>query len=328
MLRRIYHINPDTLRYEKLRISKKQLLIRGSAIALGLVALAVGLRFGFEQIHETPRQQRYTEENIALRQAYSELGQDLRTLETDLSDMQNRDDRLYRSILSLDPIPSSIRDAGRGGSVPYQPISGARDAGFVQDMHAKVAQLSSKLEIQSKSLETVYEEAVHSQEFLACRPAINPISPADPYWMTSSFGYRVDPFTKRRTPHLGIDLAGPYGLDIHATGGGKVVIAHDSHSGYGKEVVIDHGFGFQTRYAHLQDVLVKKGQEIQRGEVVGTLGSSGRSTGPHLHYEVSENGRAMNPMYYFFEDLDSSEYTQLAARAAEHPYQAMAYSQK
>ena len=151
-----------------------------------------------------------------------------------------------------------------------------------------------------------------------------------PFWLTSTYGYRLDPFTHQRTPHLGIDIAGPYGLDVHCTGEGTVITAHVSKYGYGNEVLVDHGFGYVSRYAHLQEILVEPGQQVKRGEVLGTLGSSGRSTGPHLHYEIHYNNKTVNPMYYFYENLSPEEYTELAARAnpVDNDYQPMAMAQK
>jgi murein DD-endopeptidase MepM/ murein hydrolase activator NlpD len=148
--------------------------------------------------------------------------------------------------------------------------------------------------------------------------------------MTSTYGYRNDPFTHKRTPHLGIDLAGPYGLEIHATGDGTVVSAHFNRHGYGKEVLVDHGFGYVSRYAHLQDMNVEAGQKVKRGEVLGTLGSTGRSTGPHLHYEIRKNGHPVNPIYFFYENLTPDEYNLLASKAEDKlgPYQATGMAQK
>jgi murein DD-endopeptidase MepM/ murein hydrolase activator NlpD len=185
------------------------------------------------------------------------------------------------------------------------------------DVSEHLEHISNKALIQSNSLENVYKEAVLNQHFLACKPSINPISPADPTWLTSSYGYRIDPFTHRRAAHQGIDIAGPLGLDIHATGDGKVVRAKKGKWGYGHEVKVDHGYGYVTIYAHMQDILVKVGQEIKRGEIVGTLGNTGRSSGPHLHYEVRKNGRTVNPMYFFYENLTPTEYTLLTSRVVE-----------
>lgn len=330
MFDRKYYLNPETLRYERDRLSSKQRLRFIVSFSIGLIALAVMLRFGFERYYPTPRQVIYEKENTTLRSEYISLNTQLQEVESQLSELRNRDDRFYRSILNLEPVPSSIREAGTGGSERDIHLRNLREPGLVIDVSQRIDQISNRMQIQSSSLENVYAEAVNNQHFLACKPSINPISSADPFWLTSSYGFRNDPFTHKRTAHHGIDLAGPYGLDIHCTGEGKVISAGSSRYGYGKEVLVDHGFGYTTKYAHLQDIVVKRGQKLKRGEVLGSLGSTGRSTGPHLHYEVRKNGRTVNPMYFFFEDLSPIEYDKLATRAnhVENARQSVAMSQK
>jgi len=325
-----YYINAETLRYERVKLTRKQLYRYVGLFGFGLICLAVLMRFGFERFYPTPRQIIYQHENVKLRSELASLNADLREVESQLVDLRNRDDRFYRAILSLEPYPSTIRTAGIGGSLRNQHLRNLREPGMVLDVSQRIDLISNKVKIQSTSLTDVLEEALTTQEFLACKPSINPISPADPYWLTSTYGYRNDPFTGKRTAHHGIDLAGPEGLDIHCTGAGTVVFAQMNRHGYGKEVVVDHGFGYTTRYAHLHDIHVKKGQELKRGEVIGTLGSTGRSTGPHLHYEIRKDNRAVNPFYFFYENLSSEEYTLLASRAT-YPgsqYQGVGMSQK
>lgn len=330
LFERKYYINPETLRIERVCLTRIQRIRYSLAIGVGLVALAVFLRFGFERYYPTPRQIIYEQENVQLRSDYLALNTNLQQVESQLSELASRDDGFYRSILSLEPVPSSIREAGTGGAETYTQLRNIREPGLIRNVSQRIDHISNRVQIQSSSLENVYEEAVSNQLFLASRPSINPISPADPCWMTSPYGYRKDPFTGRRSAHHGIDLAGPYGLDIHAAGGGTVVSAHNTGYGYGKLVKVDHGFGYISIYAHLQDILVKPGQLVQRGEVLGTMGSTGRSTGPHLHYEIRKNGRTVNPMYFFYENLSPEEYTLLASKANSKvgPYQSVAYSQK
>jgi murein DD-endopeptidase MepM/ murein hydrolase activator NlpD len=327
---RKYYINPETLRYERVRLTVRQWMRYALVLGVGLVALAVLLRKGFESRFPTPRQVIYERENVQLREDYISLNENLQLVESQLAELRQRDDRLYRSILSLEPVPSTIREAGTGGSDPFVQMGTIRQPGLVRNVSQRMDNLSSRVRIQSSSLEDVYEQAVVNQRFLACRPSINPISSADPFWMTSGYGYRSDPFSHLRAAHHGIDLAGPYGLDIHATGDGVVVAAYVNRFGYGKEVQVDHGFGYVTRYAHLQDILVRPGQELKRGEVLGTLGNTGRSTGPHLHYEVRKNGCPVNPTYFFFENLSADEYSLLASNALKSSggYQTGALSQK
>jgi murein DD-endopeptidase MepM/ murein hydrolase activator NlpD len=330
MFGRKYYINPETLRYERVTLSVKQRVRYSILIGLGVVALAVLLRFGFERYYPTPRQIIYQRENSALRSDYVALNSRLQVLEMQLEELKNRDDHLYRSILSLEPVPQSIWEAGTGGSEPYAMLRNLSEPQFVLETFNRIDKLANRVQIQSNSLENVYEKAVINQDFLASKPSIHPISPGDPCWLTSTYGYRIDPFTGKRSLHLGIDIAGPYGLEVHATGNGKVISAGYSMYGYGKEVLIDHGYGYVTRYAHLQEIMVRRGQELKRGEVLGTLGSTGRSTGPHLHYEVHRDGRTVNPMYFFYENLTSDEYNLLASRAGrqDDTFQSNALSQK
>jgi murein DD-endopeptidase MepM/ murein hydrolase activator NlpD len=315
IIRRKYYLNPETLRYERVTFNSKQRVRFWIIAGTGLILVAALLRFGFERHYPTPRQLLYERENAMLRSEYVALDRELQEVESELAELRNRDDRFYRAILSLEPVSSSIRNAGTGGAQRDLHLSSVRNRGMIMDVSQKIEKISNRVQIQSTSLESVYEEAISNQHFLACKPSINPISSADPYWQTSSYGYRIDPFTHKRAPHFGIDLAGPHGLDVHCTGEGTVKHTGFSRYGYGNEVVVDHGFGYVTRYAHLQDILVEKGQKLKRGQVLGTLGSSGRSTGPHLHYEVQKDGRTVNPMYFFYENLTPVEYTQLASRA-------------
>ncbi len=328
---RKYYLNPETLQYERVKMTKRQLTRFSVVCAVGLITLAVLFRHGFERYYPTPRQVMYERENTTLRSEYTSLNTELQEVEAQLSELRNRDDRFYRSILSLEPVPSSIRDAGTGGSERNSHLRSLRgEPGIVMSVSQRIENISNKMDIQSTSLVAVYKEAINNQQFLACRPSIHPISPADPTWLASSYGYRKDPFTHRRTAHHGIDIAGPYGLDIHATGNGTVITARMSRYGYGREVRVDHGFGFITIYGHMQDIHVKVGQKVKRGEVVGTLGNTGRSTGPHLHYEVRKNGHTVNPIYFFFENLTAKEYTILASRVnqSDAPYEPVAMSQK
>jgi len=327
---RKYYLNPDTLRVERVRLNRDQKIRFGVICTVGLISLAVLMRHGFERNFPTPRQIIYEKENTVLRSEYASMNSELHEVESQLSELRNRDDLFYRAILSLEPIPSSIREAGTGGSETNIHLRSIREPGMVMDVSDRIRKISNRVDIQSNSLVNVYKEAVTSQQFLACRPSINPISPADPTWLTSSYGYRNDPFTHRRMAHNGIDIAGRIGTDIHATGNGTVITAKMSRYGYGREVKVDHGFGFITIYGHLEDINVRVGQKVKRGEVVGTLGNTGRSTGPHLHYEVRKNGHTVNPMYFFYENLTSDEYTVLASRAIfpGSPYQPVAMSQK
>ena len=315
MFGRKYRINPETLRFEEVEIAPRKRLFLIVSIGVFLLGLAIGLRVLYEGYAKSPRLVYYEKINSELRQEYQSLHHELVDDEEILSYFRRKDDRLYRSIFGMDPIPSSIREAGTGGAVMYSALQSISDPDMVINVFERIDKLLMKAQIQSGSFEDLKEVAANNQQILACKPLIQPISPADRYWLTSTFGYRTDPFTNQRRIHRGVDMAGPYGLEIHATGDGVVRIAgHDS--GYGKEVLIDHGFGYTSRYAHLQEIHIKPDERVRRGQVIGTLGSSGRSTGPHLHYEISLNNRAVNPMYHYFENITPQEYEIIKRRAS------------
>ena len=316
MFVRKYRINPETLRFEEVRLAPKQRLFLAVFTGVLLLGTAVGMRVLYDNHSKSPRLVYYEEINNSLRYEYQALNYDLVKDEQMLSDFRRKDDRLYRSVFGLDPIPASIREAGTGGAVMHTALQSISDPDMVIEVFEKVDKVLMRARIQSSSFVDLTEAAVTNQQVLASKPLINPLSPADQYWLTSAFGYRLDPFTKQRRVHMGIDLAGQHGLHIHATGDGEVKVAERSRFGYGNEILIDHGFGYTSRYAHLQDLLVKSGDVVRRGQVIGTLGSSGRSTGPHLHYEIAQNNIALNPMFHFYEDITPEEYEILTKRAS------------
>ena len=314
-----YRINPVTLQMEvAVQTPLKRWIIRISAGILILLT-AVGMRVLYDYNAKSPRLVYYEKKNTELRNEYAALFSELRDDEQRLTEFRLKDDRMYRSLFGMDPLPSSIRDAGTGGASMHSSLSNINDPDLIIDTYDKLNKVLNKAKIQSSSFEDLEEVALTNQQMLAKKPLIQPISPADKFWLTSSFGTRLDPFTRNRKAHHGIDLAGNYGLEIHATGDGVVTIADTRQKiGYGKEVVIEHDFGYSSRYAHLQDIYVKEGQEVKRGQVIGTLGSTGRSTGPHLHYEVRLNNKAINPFYFFYEELSPEEYKQITDRASSN----------
>lgn len=315
MFRRKYRINPETLLVEKAELPVKQKVILGASIAALLILCAVGMRVLYDFHAKSPRLVYLEKQNVRLRQEYKELFDNLRMDEDLLAQFRRKDDRMYRSIFGMEPLPSSIRDAGTGGAVMHSNLSSISDPDLIFEVFDKVDKVLSKAMIQSNSFEDLEKAARYNQQLLARKPLIHPISPDEKFWMTSTFGYRIDPFTKTRKAHQGIDFAGEVGIKIHSTGDGTVIHAGYNRHGYGNEVVIDHGFGYESRYAHLKKIDVKAGDAVTRGAVIGYLGNSGRSTGPHLHYEVLLNERAINPIYCFYEDLTPEEYRIISSRA-------------
>jgi hypothetical protein len=311
---RKYRINPETLRLEVAKLPLKKRLFVGVVAGVVVLSATFGMRVVFDQNAKSPRLAYYEKKNELLRHEYNMLNQELKKDELVLSDLQRKDDRLYRSIFGMEPLPTSIREAGTGGAVMHPVPKTISDPEVVIDVSENIDKLFNKAMIQSNSFEDLEDAAFNNQLLLARKPLIKPISPADRVWLTSTFGSRTDPFTKRHTSHHGIDLAGRLGIEIHATGDGVVKVAKANRTGYGNEVIVDHDFGYSSIYGHLQDILVKTGDEVKRGQVIGTLGSTGRSTGPHLHYEVRQNNKAINPMYFYFDELTSEEYKLITDR--------------
>ena len=313
MFRERYYFDRNTLRFEKVKKPLKRKLRDGFIYFTILSLIAVGFRIKYDEHFTSTKLMRIGEKNVMLKAGYDLLNNEIMQAEKLLTDIQIRDDKVYRSVFNMKPIPGSVREAGFGGSESYFYLLFSRNTPLVTNTAKKLEKLLTKARIQSMSLNDLVVLARKQQRFLSCKPSIQPISPQDNYWLTSTFGLRSDPFTKIRRFHQGLDLAGNIGLGIHATGDGKVVQTHQSNAGYGNEIVIDHGFGYKSRYAHLNKILVKKGDTVTRGQLIGKLGSTGRSTGPHLHYEILFNSKPVNPFYYYYEDLSVEEYQQMVA---------------
>jgi murein DD-endopeptidase MepM/ murein hydrolase activator NlpD len=317
MRRTRYYYNPRTLQFEKLQKPLKVRIRNGAIYVTVISILFIGVRLLIDRDFTSPKVTYFTQRNLELRHEYQKLDKKINLAETFLYQIQNRDDKVYRSVFNLEPIPPSVREAGFGGSEDYYQDLYSRNTEFVRNTARKLDELSTKARIQSVSLSDIYQKAKDQSLLLERKPSIQPISPADQFWLTSTFGYRWDPFTKRRRMHHGIDLAGPVGLNIYSTGAGVVEVAEFNRHGYGKEIIINHGFGFKSVYAHLDEIHVKVGDTLKKGQLIGKLGDTGRSTGPHLHYEIRKYNQAVNPMYYFYEDLSPDEYAKIIVLNSE-----------
>jgi murein DD-endopeptidase MepM/ murein hydrolase activator NlpD len=239
------------------------------------------------------------------------MGKKLVQISNVLNDIQQRDDNIYRVIFEADPIPKSIREAGFGGVNRYAKLEGYSNSDLVIETATKLDKISKKLYVQSKSYDKIIEMAKNKQKYFSCIPAIAPISDNALIRFASGFGFRIHPIYKTRKMHTGIDLTAPTGTKIYATGDGKVVKAGLSKGGYGQRVIIDHDYGYKTVYAHLSKIIVRRGQKINRGELIGLVGSTGVSTAPHLHYEVRRYNKPVNPINYYFNDITPSEYDKM-----------------
>ena len=226
-----------------------------------------------------------------------------------LKDMESRDDNIYRVIFETDPIPSTIRRAGSGGVDQYELLKQLSDADLIIGTSRKSDELSKAMYVQSKSFDEVEKLVKNKIDMLASIPAILPISLKDKNTriVSSSYGYRMHPIYKTKKFHAGMDFTGAIGTPIYATGNGTV-IANQFDKGYGRHVIIDHGFNYKTVYAHMDKALVKKGQKVKRGDIIGYIGNTGLSTGPHLHYEVRKNDKPLDPVNFYYNDLTPDEY--------------------
>lgn len=302
-----YQFNPSTLSFDIVRIPFYKRLAK-ILIHLGFyLAIFIVLGYGFSIFVDTPIEQGLKRTNSEYLLKYELTIKQLNELNTLLAQMESRDNNIYRSIFETDSIPLSIRRGGYGGVEKYANLYGNTNSAMLIKTYKMLDEISWRSYIQSRSFDEVAEMAKNKERMIECVPAIQPISVKNLVRISDFYGYRKDPMNKVRTMHHGIDFAGPIGTPVYSTGDGIVLEAGYSFSGYGNQVVVDHGFGYKTRYAHLHKLNVKVGDKVKRAEMVGTLGNSGKSTGPHLHYEVLVRNSSVNPLNYF-NDMTEEDY--------------------
>ena len=236
---------------------------------------------------------------------------------TVMKDLQQRDDNLYRVMLQADPIADPVRRASYGGTNRYEELMDLANADLVVNTTQKMDMLDRQLYIQSQSFDEVVKLCKENDEKLKCIPAIQPVANKDLKYTASGYGLRIDPIYNTTKFHEGMDFSANIGTPVYATGNGVVTKA-GWQSGYGKIIKIDHGYGYETWYAHLNDMDVRVGQKVVRGQVIGEVGNTGKSTGPHLHYEVHVKGRVVNPVNYYFMDLNADDYDKMIQMAENH----------
>jgi hypothetical protein len=303
-----YQFDSKTLTFKQVKLAWKQRLNRFFAFLLVTSTTAILLNVTYTSFNKSPKVLKLEEEREILLSQYDILNDKLNEVNYKIADIQQRDDYFYRTIFEMDPIPSSVREAGFGGTNRYIDLDGFEYSDVMIATNKRVDQISKKLYVQSKSFDTVIELAKNKEKMIAAIPAIQPIALKDFNRISDYYGTRNDPFNGKATMHHGMDFTGPEGADIYATGEGVVVESGYSIYGYGNRVTIDHGYGYKTIYAHLKDIFVDEGQKVKRGDVIGTLGNTGRSTGVHLHYEVRFQDNPVNPINYYFNDMTDKEY--------------------
>ena len=303
-----YYYDSDTLSYQKIQIKKSDTFKK---FLLTIVAAFLFMLLGFivfTPIFESPKQK---EVNRQLE--FVKLNEELHSkkivqLEKILSEIQDRDNNIYRLYFEVNPIPEEQRKAGFGGLNRYKALEGFDNSKMVIDVTKNMDILSKQLYVQSKSLDEIVKLAENKEKLLAAIPAIKPVKNEDLIRMASGYGWRSDPFTKARKRHWGMDFSSPVGTPVYASGDGVVERADQDAAGYGKHITINHGFGYVSLYAHLSKYNVRKGQKIRRGDLIGFVGNTGRSQGPHLHYEISKNGTKINPINFYYGNLSPEEF--------------------
>lgn len=318
MARIKYYYDTETCKYERVRTRKSDIVLNALGFLSLTVMMAVGLLILYDNYFESPKELILKNEVKELEFYYDKLNKDIEQISQILDDIEQRDDNIYRVVLGAEPIEKSVRDAGVGGADRYADIrdKNISHSELVIALHEKVDRVRRKLYIESKSQDEVVQLAEKKEKLYASIPAIQPIANKQLIALASGFGLRIHPVYKVKKMHNGIDFAASIGTPIYATADGTVSKVEVRFSGYGKMVEIDHGFGYRTRYAHMHDFAVKRGQQVKRGDLIGYVGNTGLSTAPHLHYEVFINDQRVDPVHYFFNDLTAAEYEKILELAS------------
>ncbi len=312
-----YYYDSETLSYRKIKLRKRDKLSKTMVFLLSSTLVAALIVLIMYQFVESPKQKVLNREIQNMKLHYELLDKKMQQARDVLEGIQHRDNDIYRVYFEANPIPDEQRKAGFGGINRYKSLEGFNNSEMIQDATKNLDILTKQLYVQSKSLDEIIEMASDKEKLLAAIPAIQPVSKEDLTRMASGYGWRLDPFTKARKMHTGMDFTSPQGTPIYATGNGKVLRADNRSTGYGKHVRIDHGFGYVTLYAHLSKYNVRRGKKVNRGDVIGYVGSTGRSQAPHLHYEVRYNKRKINPINFYYGDLSPKEFKEMLQMASQ-----------
>lgn len=312
-----YYYDTKTLNYQRIEKTnwdrlKNTLVFLGASTFCGIIMTVI-----FFQFFDSPKEKRLKRDISDLLTQYNLLNKDIKDINLVLKDIQDRDDNIYRVIFEADPIPSSIRQAGFGGVNRYKHLETMSNSDIIIETTKKIDVISKQLYIQSKSFDEVIELVQNKTEMLASLPSIQPVANKNLKRMASGWGYRMHPIYKTKKFHYGMDFSAPTGTPIYATGNGKIKKIKYSRRGYGKHIIIDHGYGYETLYAHMSKYNVSRGQKVKRGEIIGYVGSTGTSVAPHLHYEVYKDGRKVNPVQYYYNDLTPEEYDKMLELASK-----------
>ncbi len=314
-----YYYDTEKLAYQLVKPKKA---VTFSYMILFLVAAAL---FGFlcfvillnTSYFETPKDKIQTREIENFKINYAILNKKMEQIEAVLSAIEERDNTIYRVYFNISPLSNEQRKSGLGGVNRYKSLEGFNNSDLIVNTNKRLNTIVKQLAVQSKSLDEIIKLSNEKQKLLAAIPAIQPVKNEDLKRMASGFGYRSDPFTKIRKFHAGMDFSAKSGTPIFATGDGVVVRADAGATGYGNHIVIKHGYGYETLYAHLSKYNVRKGSAVKRGDVIGFVGSTGRSEAPHLHYEVKKDNQVINPINFYYGNISAKEFVILSNLASQ-----------
>jgi murein DD-endopeptidase MepM/ murein hydrolase activator NlpD len=311
-----YYYDPETLSYRKIQRKKRTTFKYAAMFILGSALFGFLFVFISSQYIESPKERELARELQNMELQYKLLNKRMDDAIAALENVEERDNAIYRLYFEANPIPEEQRRAGFGGINRYKKFEGYDNSQLIAETNKRLDVLEKAIVIQSKSLDEIAKLAEDKEKFLESIPAIQPVSNMDLTRMASGYGYRTDPFTKVRKFHFGMDFTAPRGTPIYATGNGVVKRADSRSTGYGKHIRIDHGYGYVSLYAHLYKYNVKVNQRVKRGDLIGFVGSTGRSEAPHLHYEIFKDGERINPINFYYGNLSAEEFDELLRKAS------------
>ncbi|MDP4222257.1 MAG: M23 family metallopeptidase [Bacteroidota bacterium] len=312
-----YKFNPESLSFDKIRLGFRSIILRALAYLLGTVIIAVVFNFIFGIFFDSPKEKALKREIAQMTLQYSLVHREMDNLEKVIEHLQETDDNLYRTIFGAEPVQSTQRQGGVGGVNRYSELEGYINSKIVIETEKKLDAIRKQVYAQSKSYDDLISLAKRKEDMLRSIPAIIPISTKDLTRIASGFGLRIHPVYKISKFHAGMDFTAPLGTEIYASGDGTVESVQSSKRGMGNYITINHGFGYQSIYAHLDRFNVRSGQKVHRGDVIGFVGNTGMSVAPHLHYEIKLNNVNVDPVNYFFNDLSAAEYEAMVEIAAK-----------
>jgi murein DD-endopeptidase MepM/ murein hydrolase activator NlpD len=306
-----YRFNPESLSFDKVKLGFRSVLLRGLSFLVGSLLVAIVYYLIFAAFFDSPKEKVLLREIDQLTLQYDIIHREMKNLDKVITQLEEKDDNIYRAIFEAEPIPETQRESGVGGINRYKDLEGYNNSSIVIETTRKLDNLRKKIVVQSKSFDELYELARRKEEMLVSIPAIMPISNRYLTRTASGFGPRVHPIYKIIKFHAGMDFTAPTGSEIYVTGNGTVESVISAARGYGKHIIINHGFGYKSLYAHLNDFNVRKGQKVERGDVIGYVGDTGTSLAPHLHYEITLNEKNIDPVNYYVNDLNAAEYEKM-----------------